>query len=182
MAEDPLLVGELKNFPAKAQQKIQMAGGFEAFLLGSLRFIKIGRRIGLAKSAVNLQQAEQAASLDDLDFITDTDNNSPSVAYDNTFLSYLKEHSSAQTDMYPILPNPYVYDLYPSPNTDLEGSSKTDVLPSESKIVDSGPPAPFTLAICNDEPTVGHHGDTLEPTTGRITTEKEKPAPIQVGA
>lgn len=179
VAEDPLLVGELKNFPAKAQQKIQMAGGFEAFLLGSLRFIKIGRRIGLAKSAVNLQQAEQAASLDDLDFITDTDNNSPSVAYDNTFLSYLKEHSSAQTDMYPILPNPYVYDLYPSPNTDLEGSSKTDVLPSESKIVDSGPPAPFTLAICNDEPTVGHHGDTLEPTTGRITTEKEKPAPIQ---
>uniref|UniRef100_A0A3B4FQ11 Tetratricopeptide repeat domain 3 n=1 Tax=Pundamilia nyererei TaxID=303518 RepID=A0A3B4FQ11_9CICH len=59
VAEDPLLVGELENFPSEAKRKIEAAGGFEPFLLDSLRFIKIGRCIGLAKHAVSLQQAER---------------------------------------------------------------------------------------------------------------------------
>lgn len=104
-AEDPLLVGELENFPPEAKIKIGESGGFEPFLLESLRFIKIGRCIGLAKHAVSLQQAENGSSLDDLDVIAD-----PDVSGDETgFTSYLNNFSSAHTEIYPMLPNPYVF-------------------------------------------------------------------------
>uniref|UniRef100_A0A3Q0SCZ1 RING-type E3 ubiquitin transferase n=1 Tax=Amphilophus citrinellus TaxID=61819 RepID=A0A3Q0SCZ1_AMPCI len=104
-AEDPLLVGELENFPPEAKLKIGEAGGFEPFLLDSLRFIKIGRCIGLAKHAVSLQQAENGSSLDDLDVIAD-----PDISGDETgFTSYLNDFSSAHTEIYPMLPNPYVF-------------------------------------------------------------------------
>lgn len=52
---DPLLVGELKNFPLEAQQKIDAAGGLEHFLLGSLRFVMHGHLVGLTLHAVGLQ-------------------------------------------------------------------------------------------------------------------------------
>lgn len=107
VAEDPLLVGELENFPSVAQLKIQEAGGFEAFLLESLRFIKMGRCIGLAKHAVSLQQAGHGGCLDDLDDIVDPDTNSESPEAAST--SYLNNYSSAETGVY--LPNPYVYDF-----------------------------------------------------------------------
>lgn len=113
VAEDPLLVGELENFPPVAQQKIQEAGGFESFLLESLRFIKMGRCIGLAKHAVSLQQAGHGASLDDLDVIVDPDGSSPPPdlpAPNGTgFTSHLDSYSSAQTEGYPILPSPYTF-------------------------------------------------------------------------
>lgn len=112
VAEDPLLVGELENFPQVAQLKIQEAGGFESFLLDSLRFIKMGRRIGLAKHAVSLQQAGHGDNLDDLDVIVDPDANSESPNLEETaFTSYLNNISSAETDVYPILPNPYMYNF-----------------------------------------------------------------------
>ncbi|XP_059207602.1 E3 ubiquitin-protein ligase TTC3 isoform X2 [Centropristis striata] len=109
VAEDPLLVGELGNFPPEAQLKIQEAGGFEAFLLDSLRFIKMGRCIGLMKHAVCLQQAGHGASLDDLDEI-DLDTASPvlDATHSSAFMNYLDGFSTAHTDSYPILPNPYV--------------------------------------------------------------------------
>ncbi|XP_051793252.1 E3 ubiquitin-protein ligase TTC3 isoform X2 [Acanthochromis polyacanthus] len=111
VAEDPLLVGELVNFPPVAQQKIQDAGGFECFLLESLRFIKMGRCIGLAQHAVSLQQAGHGASLDDLDDISDSLDNSPPsdmlVDFETGFPAY--DFSSTQPDIYPILPNPYAF-------------------------------------------------------------------------
>ncbi|XP_071387852.1 E3 ubiquitin-protein ligase TTC3 isoform X1 [Centroberyx affinis] len=111
-AEDALLVGELDNFPPVAQQKIQEAGGFEPFLLESLRFIKMGSCIGLAKHAVSLQQAGHGNSLDELDVIADPDVNSlaPDLheSHDLAFASYLQDYSSAQPEVYPFLPNPYV--------------------------------------------------------------------------
>ncbi len=112
VAEDPLLVGEQENFPPEAQRKIQEAGGFECFLLESLRFIKIGGCIGLAKHAVSLQQAEQGVSLDDLDDIE----NCPSHLYaghDPAFTNY--SYLPAQTEVYPILPSPYVQSSLPPP-------------------------------------------------------------------
>uniref|UniRef100_A0A3Q4GRU9 RING-type E3 ubiquitin transferase n=1 Tax=Neolamprologus brichardi TaxID=32507 RepID=A0A3Q4GRU9_NEOBR len=117
VAEDPLLVGELENFPSEAKRKIEAAGGFEPFLLDSLRFIKIGRCIGLAKHAVSLQQAGRGASLDDLDEIADPDNNSESpVLYtgdETSFTSYMHDYSSAQTEGYTVLPNPYASGFQP---------------------------------------------------------------------
>ncbi|XP_035391281.1 E3 ubiquitin-protein ligase TTC3 isoform X2 [Electrophorus electricus] len=52
---DPLLVGELENFPAEAQQKISAAGGLEPFLCESLRFYMMDNLIGLMGHAVSLQ-------------------------------------------------------------------------------------------------------------------------------
>lgn len=123
VAEDPLLVGELENFPSEAKQKIEAAGGFEPFLLDSLRFIKIGRCIGLAKHAVSLQQTERGASLDDLDEIVDLDNNSESpflyTGDETSFTSYMHDYSSAQTEGYPVLPNPYPSSFQPLYQTEI---------------------------------------------------------------
>ncbi|KAM7374694.1 hypothetical protein PAMP_007338 [Pampus punctatissimus] len=118
VAEDPLLVGEVKHFPPVAQQKIEEMGGFECFLLESLRFIKMGRCIGLAKHAVSLQQAGHGTRLDDLDDLEDPDtNSSPDLHadFDPEFTNYLNNYSSAQTEVYPILPNPYVFGAQPPP-------------------------------------------------------------------
>ncbi|XP_076017533.1 E3 ubiquitin-protein ligase TTC3 [Genypterus blacodes] len=104
MAQDPLLVGELEHFPAEAQLKIEDAGGFEPFLLESLRFIKMGRCIGLAKHAVCLQQAGHGTSLDDLDIIEEPDSQSSSPP---AFTSYLKDYLSSSTELHPVLPCPY---------------------------------------------------------------------------
>ncbi|KAF7653193.1 hypothetical protein LDENG_00086200 [Lucifuga dentata] len=105
VAQDPLLVGELENFPPVAQLKIQEAGGFESFLLDSLRFIKMGRCIGLAKHAVSLQQAGHRTSLDDLDVIADPDYQSSSPP---PIPSYLKEYLSVNAEIHPVLTYPRV--------------------------------------------------------------------------
>ncbi|XP_026183559.1 E3 ubiquitin-protein ligase TTC3 isoform X2 [Mastacembelus armatus] len=111
VAEDPLLVGEVENFPQMAQLKIEEAGGFESFLLDSLRFIKMGKCIGLAKHAVSLQQTGHGPILDDLDFLMDPEANVPLPATD--FPGYL-DYSLAEPEVHSILPNPYVYDLQPA--------------------------------------------------------------------
>nr|XP_046266276.1 E3 ubiquitin-protein ligase TTC3 [Scatophagus argus] len=116
--EDPLLVGELENFPAEAQLKIQEAGGFELFLLESHRFIKIGRSIGLAQYADSLLQTQQGASLDDLDdldavvdAVVDPYANPPAPGFTN----YLDGYSCAPSEVCPILPNPYEFGSIPAP-------------------------------------------------------------------
>ncbi|KAG7251200.1 hypothetical protein CRUP_009646, partial [Coryphaenoides rupestris] len=65
---DPLLVGQLGHFPAEAQQKILTSGGLETFLLRSLRFTRMGERVGLARRGVSLHEA--GCDLDDLDLFT----------------------------------------------------------------------------------------------------------------
>ncbi|XP_045080202.1 E3 ubiquitin-protein ligase TTC3 isoform X3 [Coregonus clupeaformis] len=72
-AQDPLLVGELDNFPPDAQQKIQEAGGLKPFLLESLRFVMTDNLLGLMKHAVSLQDAN-THRMDNLDFIGDIPN------------------------------------------------------------------------------------------------------------
>lgn len=104
--EHHLLVGELNNFPPEAQLKIQEAGGIEAFLLGSLRFIKMGRSIGLAKHTVSMQQGGGAASLDGLDFFVDPD--SPPALHSTAYTSYDHTYLPAPPRVHLVLPNPYV--------------------------------------------------------------------------
>ncbi|KAM9780904.1 E3 ubiquitin-protein ligase TTC3 [Syngnathus typhle] len=60
--DDPLLHGEMANFPPEAQVKIRQAGGFMRFLLESTRFVNIGGRVGLTKHAVALWQATRPPS------------------------------------------------------------------------------------------------------------------------
>lgn len=117
VAEDQLLVGELENFPPVARLKIKEAGGFEPFLLESLRFIKMGMCIGLARHAVSLQQDGSGARLDELDVLTDpvTDSLPPDFHFGRGPVSY------AQTNHYPVPPQLYTYNcqppvLYPSVN------------------------------------------------------------------
>ncbi|KAM6907188.1 E3 ubiquitin-protein ligase TTC3 [Xenentodon cancila] len=110
MAEDPLLVGEMENFPSVAQQNIQEAGGLEPFLLESLRFIKMGRCIGLAKHAVSLQQSGNETSLDDLDEIVDPGYNFSYPDMHTSLTTYLDNYGLTHTVSHPILPNPYCLD------------------------------------------------------------------------
>ncbi|PWA29828.1 hypothetical protein CCH79_00020815, partial [Gambusia affinis] len=109
--EDRLLVGELANFPAEARRKIAEAGGLESFLLESLRFIKIGRRIGLTRHAVG---PRPAASLDDLDDIVDPrlDAASPDPYILGDFSDYLSGFCFPVAGPQPVLPNPYSF--YPA--------------------------------------------------------------------
>lgn len=110
MAEDPLLVGELANFPLVAQNKIKEGGGFEPFLLDSLRFIKIGRSIGLAKHAVSMERTECRASLDDLAVVEDPETNTPPpYVHACDFTDSLYSYSSIPAEDRPILPNPYIF-------------------------------------------------------------------------
>ncbi|CAG5870796.1 unnamed protein product [Menidia menidia] len=121
--EDPLLVGELQHFPAEAQRKFQDAGGFEPFLLESLRFVKMGKRVGLAHHAVSLQQVDHnATSLDDLDEIADPEysSTSPPDFYISDEMDFTSHCEGYYPEAYPILPNPYTlpatYGFYPAGN------------------------------------------------------------------
>ncbi|KAF6738227.1 E3 ubiquitin-protein ligase TTC3 [Oryzias melastigma] len=93
MADDPLLVGELEHFPAVARQKIEEAGGFEEFLLESLRFVK-------------------AASLDDLDDIADSDLNFSNFDLDD--ITGNGFHLESYTLQNPYFQNPYTFTHQPS--------------------------------------------------------------------
>ncbi|MED6284339.1 hypothetical protein CHARACLAT_018324, partial [Characodon lateralis] len=109
--EDPLLVGELQHFPHEARKMIAEAGGLETFLLESLRFIKIGRYIGLTHHAVSLQQDRHRASLDDLDEIVDAHHNSisPDLYTVSDFPHDPKGYSPIPPGTHPVLPNPYLF-------------------------------------------------------------------------
>lgn len=105
--EHHLLVGELNHFPPEARLKIQEAGGIEAFLLGSLRFIKMGRSIGLAKHAVSMQHGGGAASLANLDVFVDPD--SPPALHSTAYTSFDHSHLPASAHAHLVLPNPYIF-------------------------------------------------------------------------
>lgn len=89
--EDPLLVGELHNFPVEAQLKIQEAGGIEPFLLESVHFRKLGMSIALMPAA-SVQRTGGGANLHP--FI-DPDFNIP-------------DYSSYACSSQPVLPNPHL--------------------------------------------------------------------------
>ncbi|XP_029924720.1 E3 ubiquitin-protein ligase TTC3 [Myripristis murdjan] len=197
-AQDPLLVGELDNFPAVAQEKIQEAGGFESFLLESLRFIKMGQRIGLAKHAVCLQQAGHGSSLDDLDDITDADisSSAPSMyACHDVFTNYLQDYSSVPTEVCPFLPNPYLFGSHmPQPGPSYQ--SYSEIADIEDDLRADGPlpaadssgnqqygPYSAEVDLYNSEVDEGLWESILSPDDGTSMTTTEaplrKPAAVQ---
>lgn len=103
--EDPLLVGQLDDFPPVAQQSIRESGGLQTFLLRSVRFIRTGSRMGLAKHAVSLDQ------LDHLEY----PNATPTFPnpHARAFISDPRVTVSATGDVYPVLPVPPSYYYYP---------------------------------------------------------------------
>ncbi|XP_023695952.2 E3 ubiquitin-protein ligase TTC3 [Paramormyrops kingsleyae] len=63
---DPLLVGQLDNFPREATLLIQESGGLEGFLLGSLRFSTNGTLIGLTTDASSFLDQREEPVVDNL--------------------------------------------------------------------------------------------------------------------
>ncbi|XP_037543757.1 E3 ubiquitin-protein ligase TTC3 [Nematolebias whitei] len=171
VAEDPLLVEEMQHFPAMARWKIQEAGGFEAFLLESLRFIKIGRCIGLAKHAVSLQQAAHGASLDDLDEITDRNSSSPDLYTASHFTNYLQNYSSAHAENTPVLPNPNLfysqssgsdpYSLWTDSNVipNPYEESPVDALDTHFTVLEADPTSEKTVFMPKDENFFQRHAE-----------------------
>ncbi|KAF5892632.1 E3 ubiquitin-protein ligase TTC3 isoform X3, partial [Clarias magur] len=80
---DPLLVGELQNFPPEAREKIKAAGGLKYFLLGSRRFVMCNGGIGLKSHVEFLQH-----TLDD--------DREASFLASNPFHSYSMDDSDAK--------------------------------------------------------------------------------------
>lgn len=115
---DPLLVGELKNFPPEALQKIDAAGGLKNFLLESLRFVMHDSLIGLASHAVCFQHTidSSACSMDD----SEPKGSSHLNPTAKEFLPQQKHlslndssesYDQSSTTNRPVLPSPYVYFL-----------------------------------------------------------------------
>lgn len=148
-ADDPLLVGELEHFPTEAQLRIQEAGGFERFLLESLRFIKIGGCVGLAQHAVSLQQAKTGAILD---VIGDPD------VYAPAFTTYPDNCISAPPEVGHILPSPYVYGSHILPPHYNSPTLIENAPPYQWACDDSQVQAPFFLPD-NDEELDLYCGD-----------------------
>jgi len=108
---DPLMVGELENFPSEAQQKIADAGGLESFLLESLRFIMMDELIGLMKHAVSLTDTLHPSHLNPSakEFWPLADALSDTASHDSLPNEDDKEES-ASSDPFLLLPDPYVFE------------------------------------------------------------------------
>uniref|UniRef100_A0A9J7XBK9 Tetratricopeptide repeat domain 3 n=1 Tax=Cyprinus carpio carpio TaxID=630221 RepID=A0A9J7XBK9_CYPCA len=112
-ASDPLMVGELENFPPEAQQKITDAGGLKSFLLESLRFVMMDELIGLMKHAVSLTDTLPPSHLNPSaeEFWPHAD------ASLITAPPYDHRDESVFSDPFLLLPDPYVFEC---PVTDEE--------------------------------------------------------------
>lgn len=151
---DPRFVGELKNFPPEALQKIEAAGGLKPFLLESLRFVMIDDSIGLTSHAVYLKH-----TVDD-SVPKGSSHLNPTA---KEFLPQLKHlslsDSSESYDQHtcPVLPSPYVYfpqNLnYAFGLQDIPGTVKPDVQDTEYPGYFPNIPlnAPSTEALSSDK-------------------------------
>lgn len=118
-ASDPLMVGELENFPAEAQQKIADGGGLKSFLLESLRFTMTDDLIGLMKHAVSLTDNGQLPSHlnpSAQEFWPHADALSDAVAQIR-LVSSDDKHEPVSSDPFPLFPDPYDFEC---PITDYE--------------------------------------------------------------
>lgn len=142
---DPLLVGELKNFPHEALQKIEAAGGLKPFLHESLRFVMRDDVIALASHAVYFQDIKDddaflldnfhtpTCSMDDLESKGSSLLNpsakeflpqSKHLALNDDSESY--DHASCL-----VLPSPY--DLIPQSSEDVSYASGIQDIPGNVK-------------------------------------------------
>lgn len=114
---DPLLVGELKNFPLEAQQKIEAAGGLEHFLLESPRFLMCDGTVGLMSHSVCLQHTIDNPSsfscMDDLEPKGSSQLNPTAKEFLPQFKHLSLNNSSESFDQAVLktaLPSPYGFD------------------------------------------------------------------------
>lgn len=125
---DPLLVGQLKNFPSEAQQMIEAARGLEQFLLQSLLFVIRDGVIGLMSQAVFFQHTmdddsllasfpSHTCSIDDSEPKAASHLNPSAKEFLPQFKHLSLNDSSESYDQClisettcPALPNPYVFD------------------------------------------------------------------------
>lgn len=106
---DPLLVGELHNFPPEAQLKIHEAGGIEPFLLASVHFRKMGMSIALTPAAL-VQRTKGRANLHafiDPDF-------------------HIPDYSSYACSSLPVLPDSRVHGLGTALGVDIPAAVEDD--------------------------------------------------------
>ncbi|XP_051973434.1 LOW QUALITY PROTEIN: E3 ubiquitin-protein ligase TTC3-like [Xyrauchen texanus] len=96
-ASDPLMVGELENFPTEAQQKIAAAGGLNPFLLESLRFVMMDDLIGLMKHAVSLAASHLNPSAHEFQ---------PQIDVLTNGMSQINIDNKDSSDPFPFLPDP----------------------------------------------------------------------------
>ncbi|XP_065120960.1 E3 ubiquitin-protein ligase TTC3 isoform X1 [Paramisgurnus dabryanus] len=112
-ASDPLMVGELENFPLEAQQKITAAGGLEAFLLESLRFVMTNNKMGLMKHVVPLTESMSHLNPSAKEFWPHTD-----VLPNGVSLFNLSSFDNGASPSFPlsvtsdsvVLPDPYAFE------------------------------------------------------------------------
>ncbi|KAF4108623.1 E3 ubiquitin-protein ligase TTC3 isoform X2 [Onychostoma macrolepis] len=106
---DPLMVGELENFPPEAQQKITDAGGLKSFLLESLRFVMMDELIGLMKHAVSLTDTLPShLNPSAKEFWPHTDALSDTVSHNSP--PHDDKEESASLDPFLLLPDPYAFE------------------------------------------------------------------------
>ncbi|KAK3550077.1 hypothetical protein QTP86_019173 [Hemibagrus guttatus] len=142
---DPLLVGELQNFPHEALQKIEAAGGLTRFLLESLRFATVSKEglIGLPFHAIYFQHTmdddDSSLSANFSAYTCDMDDSEPkgSSLLNPAAKEFLPQSTHLalddDSDSCPVLPCPYDLILESSQNVncafgmqDIPGTVKPD--------------------------------------------------------
>ncbi|CAM4728517.1 unnamed protein product [Leuciscus chuanchicus] len=132
-ASDPLMVGELENFPPEAQQKISDAGGLKLFLLESLRFTMTEELIGLMKHAVSLTDSGPShLNPSAREFWPHADALSDEIVQ-ISLGSYDNRDEPLSSDPFPIFPDPYDSEC---PITDYEYLA-ADMLDTEEHVCDA---------------------------------------------
>ncbi|XP_052423013.1 E3 ubiquitin-protein ligase TTC3 isoform X6 [Carassius gibelio] len=172
-ASDPLMMGELENFPPEAQQKISNAGGLECFLLESLRFVLMEELIGLMKHAVSLTDPAPShlnPSAEEFWPLTD------SLSFTASHLSLPDDdqQKSVSSDVFLLLPDPYALDC---PVSDLqEHTPASEQTRDKHTAVCVRDLAEHTDVSINTEPYVcfeRNSGDMLQTEKQRLQLLKE---------
>ncbi|XP_060751998.1 E3 ubiquitin-protein ligase TTC3 isoform X2 [Tachysurus vachellii] len=142
---DPLLVGEMKNFPLEALQKIEAAGGLKPFLHESLRFVMRDDVIALASHAVYFQDTidddaylldnfhTPTCSMDDLESKGSSLLNPSAKEFlpQNKHLALNDDSESYDHASCLVLPSPY--DLIPQSSEDVSYASGIQDIPGNVK-------------------------------------------------
>ncbi|XP_051542126.1 E3 ubiquitin-protein ligase TTC3-like isoform X2 [Myxocyprinus asiaticus] len=152
---DPLMVGELENFPTEAQQKIAAAGGLKPFLLEPLRFVMTDNLIGLMKHAVSLAASHLSPSAHEfrpqIDILTDG-------------ISQINIDNKDSSNPFLLLPNPYTFD----DDIAVDAAAQAEAL-QMYETVGEHRSAPLQHFVSNSERSAGEDTHTTDLTANKHT-------------